>query len=80
MNHRNIVNLDKWSQLSNPNPPFAQADRAVGVKGPLSPVNPLTGKTVSVMAVDCMLAGVESRAIRIRGRERGVSGAVPSVF
>eukprot|EP00913_Durusdinium_trenchii_P007331 g6891.t1 len=35
-----------------------EADLAMGVfSGPLSPVNPLTGKTVSVMAVDCMLAG-----------------------
>jgi len=32
------------------------------MSGPLSPVNPKTGKTVSVMAVDCMLAGpLESR-------------------
>ena len=40
-----------------------QADLAMGVmSGPLSPVNPKTGKTVSVMAVDCMLAGpLESR-------------------
>ena len=31
---------------------------AMGVmSGPLSPVNPKTGKTVSIMAVDCMLAG-----------------------
>lgn len=35
-----------------------QADVAMGVmSGPLSPVNPKTGKTVSIMAVDCMLAG-----------------------
>ena len=27
------------------------------ISGPLSPVNPLTGKTVSVMSADCMLAG-----------------------
>ena len=34
------------------------ADIAEGVmSGPLSPINPLTGKTVSIMAVDCMLAG-----------------------
>lgn len=39
------------------------------MKGPLAPVNPLTGKTVSVMAVDCMLAGaesLESRAFQLR--------------
>lgn len=37
---------------------LAEADLAMGVmSGPLSPVNPKTGKTVSVMAVDCMLAG-----------------------
>ena len=37
---------------------LAEADVAMGVmSGPLSPVNPKTGKTVSIMAVDCMLAG-----------------------
>ncbi|CAE7821538.1 ppsD, partial [Symbiodinium sp. CCMP2456] len=35
-----------------------EADVASGViSGPLSPVNPVTGKTVSVMSADCMLAG-----------------------
>ena len=35
-----------------------EADVAMGVMtGPLSPVNPKTGKTVSIKAVDCMLAG-----------------------
>ena len=33
--------------------------------GPLSPVNPLTGKTVSVMAVDCMLAGTTMGAKKV---------------
>mmetsp|Transcript_8845 Transcript_8845/g.21100 ORF Transcript_8845/g.21100 Transcript_8845/m.21100 type:complete len:1235 (+) Transcript_8845:46-3750(+) len=35
-----------------------EADFASGViSGPLAPVNPKTGKTVSIMATDCMLAG-----------------------
>ena len=43
---------------STPNWFRRQADVAMGVmSGPLSPVNPKTGKTVSIMAVDCMLAG-----------------------